>query len=77
MLRNLQVDDTDDRADFLDTMQAMATMNMTDTEQSEVLQLVAGILHLGNIIFTEEGSEKAVVANDQRNDWFNCNCAYC
>ena len=32
---------------------AMDTMNMTDNEQLAVMQIVAGILHLGNIAFQE------------------------
>jgi hypothetical protein len=33
--------------------------------QSEVLQLVAGILHLGNVLFAEVGSETAAVHLDE------------
>ena len=34
--------------------------------QSEVVQLVAGILHIGNILFAEVGSETAAVHLDER-----------
>ena len=34
--------------------------------QSEVLQLVSGILHLGNVLFSEVGSETAAVHLDER-----------
>ena len=44
---------------------AMTTMNMTEVEQSEVIQLVSAILHLGNVMFREEVGEKAIIDNDQ------------
>ena len=34
----------------------MNVMNMTEDEQSSILQIVAGILHLGNISFVEDGN---------------------
>ena len=46
-------------------MDAMATMDMSAEEQSEVVQVVSGILHLGNVMFREEGNERAVVDTDQ------------
>ena len=61
-----KVEDTDDSSDYVDTLGAMTTMEMSPEEQSEVLQIVSGILHLGNIMFREEGSERAVVEADER-----------
>ena len=60
-----QVEDTDDNSDYVEMMDAMATMDMSAEEQSEVLQVVSGILHLGNVMFREEGNERAVVETDQ------------
>ena len=37
-----QVDGTDDRKEYEDTMKAMDTMNMDAEQQSEVVQLVSG-----------------------------------
>ena len=34
----------------------MYTMGITDDQQASILQLVAGILHLGNIAFQEIGN---------------------
>ena len=34
----------------------MYTMNITNEQQASILQLVAGILHLGNIAFDEVGN---------------------
>ena len=49
----------------METIEAMATMGLDESEQSEVLQLVAGILHLGNVLFSEVGSETAAVHLDE------------
>ena len=37
-----QVDGTDDKAEYKDTMDAMATMGMDNDEQSDVIQVVTG-----------------------------------
>eukprot|EP00013_Stygamoeba_regulata_P029147 CAMPEP_0177657900 /NCGR_PEP_ID=MMETSP0447-20121125/16485_1 /TAXON_ID=0 /ORGANISM="Stygamoeba regulata, Strain BSH-02190019" /LENGTH=1046 /DNA_ID=CAMNT_0019162393 /DNA_START=15 /DNA_END=3155 /DNA_ORIENTATION=- len=42
----------DDMADFKHVKSAMRTLNFTDADVSDVMQVVAGILHLGNISFT-------------------------
>lgn len=41
----------------------MYTMNITNEQQAAILQLIAGILHLGNIAFEEVGNY-AQPAND-------------
>ncbi|XP_077187650.1 unconventional myosin-If isoform X2 [Paroedura picta] len=51
-----KVDGTDDRSEFQDTMNAMGVIGIADQDQQLVLQIVAGILHLGNIGFHEEGN---------------------
>ncbi|XP_052558655.1 unconventional myosin-If isoform X1 [Tympanuchus pallidicinctus] len=51
-----QVEGTDDRSDFLETMNAMQVIGIRGEDQQLVLQIVAGILHLGNISFREEGN---------------------
>jgi myosin-1 len=45
--------------------QAMSVMGLTDEDQFSVLTIVAGILHLGNINFIEQGNY-AAVGNDER-----------
>ena len=35
---------------------AMYTMNISNEQQAAILQLIAGILHLGNIFFDEVGN---------------------
>uniref|UniRef100_A0A8C5U5K4 Myosin IF n=1 Tax=Malurus cyaneus samueli TaxID=2593467 RepID=A0A8C5U5K4_9PASS len=51
-----QVEGTDDRSDFHETMNAMQVIGIRGEDQQLVLQIVAGILHLGNIGFREEGN---------------------
>uniref|UniRef100_A0A672UUG0 Myosin IF n=1 Tax=Strigops habroptila TaxID=2489341 RepID=A0A672UUG0_STRHB len=51
-----QVEGTDDRGDFHETMNAMQVIGIRGEDQQLVLQIVAGILHLGNISFQEEGN---------------------
>uniref|UniRef100_K7F9Z7 Myosin IF n=1 Tax=Pelodiscus sinensis TaxID=13735 RepID=K7F9Z7_PELSI len=51
-----KVDGTDDRSDFHETMNAMHVIGISREDQQLVLQIVAGILHLGNISFREQGN---------------------
>ncbi|KAG1651263.1 Unconventional myosin-Ie [Nymphon striatum] len=68
-----QVSGVNDAQDLLETMghtllfcifqEAMTVMGMTEEEKNHALQVVAGVLHLGNICFAEKGNY-AVVDND-------------
>ncbi|XP_027868003.1 myosin IEb isoform X1 [Xiphophorus couchianus] len=58
------VEDVDDRKDFSDTMAAMSVVGLSLDDQDSVLQLVAGILHLGNIGFREENNYAVVESQD-------------
>ncbi|XP_075714040.1 unconventional myosin-Ie [Rhinoderma darwinii] len=59
-----KVDDINDRRDFQETMQAMSVIGIFAEEQAMVLQIVAGILHLGNISFKEKGNYAAVESEE-------------
>uniref|UniRef100_A0A8B9G4N0 Myosin IF n=1 Tax=Amazona collaria TaxID=241587 RepID=A0A8B9G4N0_9PSIT len=59
-----QVEGTDDRSDFHETMNAMQVIGICGEDQQLVLQIVAGILHLGNISFREEGNYARVENTD-------------
>uniref|UniRef100_A0A671L4N1 Osteoclast-stimulating factor 1 n=1 Tax=Sinocyclocheilus anshuiensis TaxID=1608454 RepID=A0A671L4N1_9TELE len=50
------VEDVNDKKEFQDTMAAMSVVGLSLDAQDTVLQIVAGILHLGNITFREEGN---------------------
>uniref|UniRef100_A0A4W4GAJ5 Myosin motor domain-containing protein n=1 Tax=Electrophorus electricus TaxID=8005 RepID=A0A4W4GAJ5_ELEEL len=51
-----KVDGTNDSSDFQETMEAMQVIGIPGDCQTQVLQIVAGILHLGNVSFIEAGN---------------------
>ncbi|XP_066551296.1 unconventional myosin-If [Amia ocellicauda] len=59
-----KVDGTNDSKDFQETMEAMGVIGIPSNHQSQVLQIVAGILHLGNISFIEAGNYGKVESTD-------------
>ncbi|XP_028280833.1 myosin IEb [Parambassis ranga] len=58
------VEDVSDKKEFTDTLEAMAVVGLSVEDQDSVLQLVAGILHLGNISFREENNYAVVESQD-------------
>ncbi|KAM9309228.1 LOW QUALITY PROTEIN: myosin IEb [Pholidichthys leucotaenia] len=58
------VEDVNDKKEFADTMEAMSVVGLSLQDQDSVLQLVAGILHLGNISFREENNYAVVESQD-------------
>ncbi|XP_071969987.1 unconventional myosin-If-like isoform X1 [Engystomops pustulosus] len=59
-----KVEGTDDRNDFHETMNAMQVIGITWEQQQLVLQIAAGILHLGNISFQEQGNYAMIESAD-------------
>ncbi|XP_013374322.1 PREDICTED: unconventional myosin-Ie isoform X2 [Chinchilla lanigera] len=59
-----KVDDIDDKREFQETLHAMNVIGIFAEEQTLVLQIVAGILHLGNISFKEVGNYAAVESEE-------------
>ncbi|XP_023669835.1 unconventional myosin-Ie isoform X1 [Paramormyrops kingsleyae] len=55
-----KVDDINDKKDFQETIHAMNVIGIRPEERTLVLQIVAGVLHLGNINFKEAGNYAAV-----------------
>uniref|UniRef100_A0A672QA52 Osteoclast-stimulating factor 1 n=1 Tax=Sinocyclocheilus grahami TaxID=75366 RepID=A0A672QA52_SINGR len=58
------VEDVNDKKEFKDTMAAMSVVGLSLDAQDTVMQIVAGILHLGNIAFREEGNYAVVESAD-------------
>uniref|UniRef100_A0A3P8UKW5 Myosin IEb n=1 Tax=Cynoglossus semilaevis TaxID=244447 RepID=A0A3P8UKW5_CYNSE len=58
------VDDVNDKKEFQDTMAAMSVVGLSIEDQDSVLQIIAGILHLGNISFREENNYAVVESQD-------------
>ena len=53
----------DDKADHEEMKGAMAACTFDEDEQAEIFQIVAGLLHLGDVNFSANSSDAAVVAN--------------
>ncbi|TSY41753.1 Unconventional myosin-If [Bagarius yarrelli] len=60
-----KVDGTNDSHDFHETMEAMQVIGIPEENQMQVLGIVVGILHLGNISFIEVGNYGQVEDMDQ------------
>lgn len=58
------VDGTNDVKEYEETRKAMDVIGISDEDQGNVLQIVAGVLHLGNISFDEQGNY-AVPSDDE------------
>jgi len=48
------VDTIDDINQYKEVIQAMKTMEMSQQEQNDLFAIVASVLHMGNVGFTEE-----------------------
>ncbi|XP_048828900.1 unconventional myosin-Ie-like [Brienomyrus brachyistius] len=59
-----KVDDINDQRDCHETMHAMSVIGIPEQEQALVLQIVAGVLHLGNVGF-REASNYATVEREE------------
>ncbi|XP_036435421.1 unconventional myosin-If [Colossoma macropomum] len=59
-----KVDGTNDSKEFQETMEAMQVIGIPGDCQMQALQIVAGILHLGNISFIEAGNYGQVESTD-------------
>ena len=55
------VDDVDDAKDFQDVVNAMNTMGISAAEQENIFEIIAGILHLGNVGFEEDARGNAYI----------------
>ncbi|XP_069807426.1 unconventional myosin-Ie-like [Dendropsophus ebraccatus] len=59
-----KVEDVSDKKEFAETMAAMDVVGLSHDAQASVLQIVGGILHLGNIGFRESGNYAVVESED-------------
>ncbi len=53
-----------DEKEFEDTQNSMRVLHFTDSEKSETYQIVAGVLHFGNIKFVAKGDDSCEIANE-------------
>lgn len=54
----------DDSEGLRQTLEAMRIVGLNENEREAVLQTVACVLHLGNIVFTEDDDDAAIPADD-------------
>lgn len=50
------VDGLNDQNDFKEVLNAMKTIKISDSDQLNIFKLIAGILHLGNVVFKTESN---------------------
>jgi myosin I len=58
------VDGIDDHADFSDTLQAMATIGLSQQEIDDIFKTLAAILWLGNVQFVEHDEGNAAIGDE-------------
>nr|XP_045626212.1 unconventional myosin-Ie-like isoform X1 [Procambarus clarkii] len=56
-----KVDGTNDAHDFQETLRAMSVMGIPENTQLDILRIVAAILHIGNISFTEDNNASFIM----------------
>ncbi|KAK6785921.1 hypothetical protein RDI58_014446 [Solanum bulbocastanum] len=69
-----QLDGVDDSKEYLATRRAMDVVGISSEEQDAIFQVVAAILHLGNIEFTK-GKEMDSSAPKDEKSWFHLRTA--
>ncbi|EPQ60451.1 myosin-1 [Gloeophyllum trabeum ATCC 11539] len=65
----LDVDGIDDAHDFSETIKAMQVIGLNDYEQSEIFRMLAIILWLGNVQYTEMDDGNAAIADTSVTDF--------
>ncbi len=65
------VSEVDDAQDFQSVLQAFNKMGLSDEEVAWVLELTAGVLHIGNITFVSDGGEGSKLSEKAKStmDW--------
>ena len=59
-----KIDGTDDKADCDELVEAMETIGFNEEQKFDLFALVFGILHLGNVLFTEGKNDESDVQVD-------------
>jgi myosin heavy subunit len=60
---NVKVPSVNDKQDFVEVQQALASIGMNPAQQDTYWSVVAGVLHLGNITFAADANGNASVTN--------------
>lgn len=51
----------DDKANFLETCRALTVLGIDESKQDQIFRILAGILHLGNIIIEDNNGDSSVI----------------
>ncbi|KAJ1525590.1 Unconventional myosin-If [Nowakowskiella sp. JEL0078] len=62
--RSYDADGIDDKDEYKDMRKAMNVCSINNNDQQSIMQILAGVLHLGNIEFVEEGNNAIVKDHD-------------
>lgn len=62
-----EVETIDDVADYKHVQKSLDTLGFTSEDKDTLSKVVAGILHLGNLKYQQEGKEMKIVNNDGKN----------
>ncbi len=65
-----QIDGVSDGADFKELLSAMQLLHFTPTEIGHVFELVAAVLHLGNVRFRTTGDRECDIENEATSLWY-------
>lgn len=55
------IEGVDDAADFSETCKALALLGISEVKQDQMFRILAGILHLGNIIIEDSGGDASTI----------------
>uniref|UniRef100_A0A8C2I0S8 Myosin VC n=1 Tax=Cyprinus carpio TaxID=7962 RepID=A0A8C2I0S8_CYPCA len=58
-----EIEGVDDRADMAETRRTFSLLGLKDSFQADVFKVLAAILHLGNVVIKENGSEKSSIGS--------------
>nr|CAD1819013.1 unnamed protein product [Ananas comosus var. bracteatus] len=64
-----ELDDVDDSKEYLDTRRAMDIVGISPDEQDAIFRVVAAILHLGNVEFSEGEETDSSVLKDEKSQF--------
>jgi myosin heavy chain 9/10/11/14 len=66
----IRIEGVDDLKEFNETMKSMEVIGMNSNEREFILEVIAGILHLGNVVFTDD--EKGLAQIEDKEPMKNC-----
>ncbi|XP_045101361.1 unconventional myosin-Va-like isoform X4 [Portunus trituberculatus] len=55
------IEGVDDGADFIETCKALSLLGISEATQNQMFRILAGILHLGNIVIQDNGGDASTI----------------